>query len=126
MKRSARPASPAQHTGAPPTTTATPRFKPGDTVRVRSASPPGHVRTPFYCRGRTGTIERVCGRFGNPEELAYGRPGLPAIPLYRVRFSSRELWGDEAERALDAVEIEIFEHWLERPDERPSAADRNG
>lgn len=89
------------------------RYRPGDRVRVRAAYPPGHVRTPFYCRGHTGMVERLCGAFPNPEELAYNRPGLPAQPLYRVRFKSAELWADYRGRPDDAVEIEIFEHWLE-------------
>lgn len=89
------------------------RFKPGDRVKVRRAFPPGHIRTPYYCRGHTGTIERLCGAFPNPEELAYQRSGLPAQPLYRVRFASRDLWPDYAENGSDVVEIEIFQHWLE-------------
>jgi len=95
---------------APPTAA---RFRPGDRVRVLKAEPPGHVRTPYYCRGHAGMIERVCGAFPNPEELAYRRPGLPATPLYRVRFLSRELWPDYAENPADTLDIEIYEHWLE-------------
>lgn len=89
-------------------------FRVGDRVKVRAAYPPGHMRTPWYCRGRTGTIERLCGAFPNPEELAYNRPGLPAQPLYRVRFVSREVWLDYRESANDVIEIEIYQHWLER------------
>jgi nitrile hydratase len=92
---------------------AAPRFRPGDRVRVRAADPPGHVRTPYYCRGHVGVVERLCGSFPNPEELAYNRPGLPAQPLYRVRFPATELWADYAEDPADRVEIEIFQHWLE-------------
>lgn len=88
-------------------------FAVGDRVRVRVAFPPGHVRTPFYCRGKTGVIERLCGAFANPEELAYHRSGLPAQPLYRVRFAARELFAEYAEGNDDAVEIEIFQHWLD-------------
>ena len=54
---------------------ATARFRPGDRVRVRAAHPPGHIRTPYYCRGHVGVVERLCGAFANPEELAYNRPG---------------------------------------------------
>jgi nitrile hydratase subunit beta len=91
-----------------------PRFAVGERVRVRRADPPGHVRTPWYCRGHVGTIERLCGAFANPEELAYNRPGLPAQPLYRVRFRSAELWPDYRGGAGDVVEIEILQHWLEK------------
>jgi nitrile hydratase subunit beta len=88
-------------------------FQPGDRVRVRRAFPPGHLRTPFYIRGWTGEIERICGAFANPEELAYNRPGLPRQPLYRVRFRQAELWPDYAGPATDTIEIEIYQHWLE-------------
>jgi nitrile hydratase subunit beta len=92
---------------------ATARFRPGDRVRVRTAYPPGHVRTPYYCRGHVGVVERLCGAFANPEELAYNRPGLPAQPLYRVRFNALELWPDYREDPSDVVEIELYQHWLE-------------
>ncbi len=89
------------------------RFRPGDRVRVRIAYPIGHVRTPWYVRGKSGVIERVCGSFPNPEELAYARAGLPALPLYRVRFLQRELWPDYAGPSGDVLEAEIYQHWLQ-------------
>ncbi|MBX6320319.1 MAG: nitrile hydratase subunit beta [Rhodospirillaceae bacterium] len=90
-----------------------PRFDRGAPVRVRRADPPGHVRTPWYIRGRRGVVERVCGRFRNPEELAYGRSGEPVVPLYRVRFAQKEVWPDYAGPAHDTVDVDIYEHWLE-------------
>jgi nitrile hydratase len=90
-----------------------PRFKPGDAVTVRRAYPPGHLRTPHYIRGKAGVVERICGSFANPEELAYGRNGLPALPLYRVRFAQRQVWPDYTGGTGDSVDIEIYEHWLE-------------
>jgi len=69
------------------------------------------VRTPVYVRGHRGVVERVVGDFPNPEELAYGRDGLPERALYRVRFSQEELWGE----GTDTVEVEIYENWLEAP-----------
>ncbi len=89
------------------------RFAPGDKVRVRRTHPPGHIRTPYYVRGKTGVVERICGRFRNPEELAYARDGEPALPLYRVHFDQGGLWPDYAGRAGDSIEVEIYEHWLE-------------
>ena len=93
--------------------TIAPQFRAGDAVKVRAAYPIGHVRTPFYVRGKRGVIERICGAFANPEELAYGRPGLPPQPLYRVRFLQRDVWPDYAGRPDDVVEVEIYQHWLE-------------
>jgi nitrile hydratase len=94
--------------GEPP-----PQFSPGDRVRVRVAFPLGHVRTPYYVRGATGVIERCCGSFGNPEELAHGRPGEPRQPLYRVRFRQKDLWPDYRGAGDDTLEVEIYQHWLE-------------
>ena len=85
----------------------------GDPVRVREAWPPGHIRTPAYVRGRAGAVVAVLGRFPNPEELAFHRPGLPAPMLYRVRFPQSALWPDYAGAAADSVDVEIYEHWLE-------------
>lgn len=90
----------------------TARFRPGDRVRVRTAFPPGHVRTPFYTRGRTGEVLDLLGAYRDPEALAYGRSGEPPRPLYRVRFAQDELWG-VAEVMHDDVVCDLFEHWLE-------------
>ena len=91
----------------------TPRFAPGDRVAVRGSGSPGHVRTPYYVRGRVGVVERVCGPYANPEELAYGRDGLPRRPLYRVQFRQADLWPDYPGPAADCVDVEVYEHWLE-------------
>ncbi len=90
------------------------RFRAGDNVRVAERFPrQGHIRTPFYIRGKRGTIERICGQFRNPEALAFGKPGMPAQVLYRVRFAQTHVWPDYAGNAADTVDVEIFEHWLE-------------
>ena len=90
----------------------TPRFGIGDKVAVRFAEPPGHIRTPYYIRGKAGIVERICGAFANPEELAYGRSGRPEEALYRVRFKLPEVWPDYEGLPHDSVDIEIYEHWL--------------
>ena len=89
------------------------RFAAGDRVKVLRAFPQGHVRTPYYIRGHVGEIERVCGAFPNPEELAFGRSGEPRVPLYRVRFRQKEVWPDYRGADADVLEIEIYEHWLD-------------
>lgn len=82
-------------------------------VRVKCMTPPGHIRTPWYLRGKSGVIERSLGEFGNPEHQAYGHIG-DRKPLYRVRFTMAEIWGDAAERPNDTIDAEIYGHWLER------------
>jgi nitrile hydratase len=89
------------------------RFAAGDRVRVRRAFPPGHVRTPYYLRGCAGVVERVCGAYPNPEELAYGRDGLPPEPLYRVRFRQKDIWPEYSGGANDTLDVEVYQHWLE-------------
>jgi nitrile hydratase len=88
------------------------RFAPGDRVRVRAVFPPGHVRTPYYIRGKAGVIERVLDAFANPELAAYGHDG-PKQRLYRVRFRQTEVWPDYAGPDSDTLDVEIYEHWLE-------------
>ena len=89
------------------------RYAVGDRVRVRKAYPPGHVRTPFYIRGKEGVISRLVAEHPNPEERAYGRPGLPVLPVYWVRFQQSEIWPDYAGPGHDTAEVDIQEHWLE-------------
>ena len=90
------------------------RFDVGDRVFVKRSMPPGQRRTPYYIRGKHGVVERVCGAFPNPEELAYGFDGEPKRVLYRVRFLQKDVWPDYAGPDRDFLEIEIYEHWLER------------
>ena len=90
-----------------------PRYADGDRVRVRKVDAPGHIRTPWYIRGHTGVVERFCGYYKNPEELAYFRPGTPMKALYRVRFRQSEVWPNYAGASADTLDIDIYEHWLE-------------
>jgi hypothetical protein len=94
-------------------------FRIGQSVRVRRAWPPGHVRTPHYVRGKAGVIDDIAGHFANPEELAYGRGGLPRQALYRVRFRQAELWADYRGPARDSAVVDLLEHWLEPAEDRP-------
>ena len=87
-------------------------FKQGDPVRVIDSPPPGHRRTPYYIRGKVGEIERICGEFPNPEELAYGFDGLPKRTLYRVRFRQKDVWLVYSGPTEDTVDVDIYEHWL--------------
>jgi len=90
-----------------------PVFSAGTRVRVRKVDAPGHIRTPWYIRGHVGVIERYCGEFKNPEELAYFRPGTPLKALYRVRFVQQDVWPNYPGPAADTLDIDLYEHWLE-------------
>jgi nitrile hydratase subunit beta len=88
------------------------RFKPGDRVLVKMEDRPGHIRTPWYVRGKRGWVERVYGEFRNPESLAYGGDGLPKRPLYLVGFDQSQVW-TKYSAPKDKLFIDIYEHWLE-------------
>lgn len=90
----------------------TARFAPGDGVRVEQRETSGHTRAPGYIRGKSGMVERICGAFGNPEALAYGRSAAE-VPLYRVRFPQRAVWRDYGGSPCDTIDVELYEHWLE-------------
>ena len=89
------------------------KFQIGDKVVVREEYRLGHIRTPFYIRGKSGVIADSVGEFENPERLALGEEGVPKQPLYRVRFKQREAWPAYAGPEGDTLDIEIYEHWLE-------------
>ncbi len=87
----------------------------GDTVAVRRAFPPGHVRTPYFIRGKTGIVDQVVGAFCNPEELAYGHVDTEPLTLYRVRFNQLDLWVDYDGSSRDSLIVDIYENWLDAP-----------
>lgn len=91
---------------------ATGKFKAGDRVKVKFEDRPGHLRTPWYIRGKTGWIERVYGDFLNPEALAFGRDGLPKKTLYLVAFNHADVF-EKSKGAGDKVLVDIYDHWLE-------------
>jgi nitrile hydratase len=88
------------------------KFKPGDRVTVKREDRPGHIRTPWYIRGKTGRIEKIHGEFLNPESLAYGRDGLPQQTLYLVAFNQGEVWETYSGDG-DKLLVDIYEHWLD-------------
>lgn len=85
----------------------------GASVRVRVATSDRHNRTPTYVQGRTGVVTRHVGRFGDPESLAYGGDGQPLRELYHVDFRMRDLWPDYDGPDEDAVEVGLYDNWLE-------------
>ncbi|MEM9386138.1 MAG: SH3-like domain-containing protein [Pseudomonadota bacterium] len=89
-----------------------PRFAVDQRVRIADRTPSVHHRVPWYAKGRVGTIERVCGMHGQPEQFIRG-DGEPLTRLYRVRIPQRDLWANYAGAPDDVLELEVFEHWLE-------------
>jgi nitrile hydratase len=87
------------------------RFAPGDQVRTRAAAVAHHTRLPGYARGKIGRVERVHGAHVFPDAHAQGLGEQPQW-LYTVRFTGRELWGNEAAEGL-YVSIDAWETYLE-------------
>jgi nitrile hydratase subunit beta len=88
-----------------------PRFQPGQRVRARNIHPAGHTRLPRYARGKQGTIDRHRGAFVFPDTNAHFLGEKPQH-VYSVRFTARELWGDEVS-PRDAVYIDMWDDYLE-------------
>jgi nitrile hydratase subunit beta len=99
--------------GAPASreSTSTARFKLDQTVRARNMNPTGHTRLPRYARGKVGTIVRQHGVFVFPDTSAHFLGENPQH-LYSVRFTARELWGEDASRH-DTVHVDMWEDYLE-------------
>ena len=87
------------------------RFRVGDTVRARNINPTGHTRLPRYARGHVGVVERDHGAHVLPDTNAHGLGECPER-LYGVRFSARDLWGEEA-RAGDSVHLDLWDRYLD-------------
>jgi len=87
------------------------RFTIGQAVRARKINPAGHTRLPSYARGSVGVVDSIHGAHVFPDSNARLQGEQPQ-PLYSVRFSARELWG-EAAAARDTVYLGLWEDYLE-------------
>jgi nitrile hydratase len=90
---------------------ATPKFRVGDQVRARNINPTGHTRLPRYARGKLGTVERDQGVFVFPDTNAHFLGEKPQH-VYSVRFTARELWGEQA-GSQDAVYVNLWDDHLD-------------
>ena len=88
-----------------------PRFAVGQQVRARNINPLGHTRLPRYARAKTGVIDRDHGVFVFPDTNAHFLGEKPQH-VYSVRFSARELWGDQA-KPQDTVYLDMWDDYLE-------------
>lgn len=87
------------------------QFSIGEEVAVRAGPPEPHCRTPHYLRGKVGLIAEFVGVFADPSKLAFHKPGLPHLRLYRVRFRQRDLWPAYG-APNDWLYADIYETWL--------------
>ncbi len=92
-----------------------PRYQVGDMVRVKDEQSTGHTRVPGYAHGHIGSIEIYHGVhvFADTNALAPETGGeRRGEPLYSVRFTARELWGESA-NSRDSVSIDLWQPYLE-------------
>lgn len=87
------------------------RFRAGERVRTRSHRVDHHTRLPGYAHGKSGVIESVHGAHVFADAHAQGLGEQPQW-LYRVAFSGRELWGDDAAPG-SSVALDAWESYLE-------------
>jgi hypothetical protein len=87
------------------------KFKVGDNVITRNINTLGHTRLPRYSRARRGVVACDHGVFIFPDSHAMG-PDRKPQHLYSVRFTARELWGDQASER-DSVHLDMWDDYLE-------------
>jgi nitrile hydratase len=88
-----------------------PRFAVGDTVRVRAWHPAGHTRAPRYVQGKQGVIVRYDGLHNYPDVEAH-HGGKVVDPVYSVRFTAAELWGEGGEENAH-MHVDLYDRYLE-------------
>jgi nitrile hydratase beta subunit len=89
-----------------------PRFRSGDRVVARTINPTGHTRLPRYARGKRGVIVEDHGVWVFADSSGTGQ-GLNPQHVYGVRFEARELWGEAAAPAGDAVFLDLWDDHLD-------------
>jgi len=87
-----------------------PRFQIGDPITVLNVHSRTHTRLPGYARGKRGVIDRLHGVHDFHDVLPDGQEAQPQ-PVYSVRFTAKELWGESAE-ANQKVYLDMWESYL--------------
>jgi len=54
------------------------RFRVGDTVKVSDLGKAGHIRTPFYVRGKVGEVSSSAASSSIPRTSRSGTPPVPS------------------------------------------------
>lgn len=88
-----------------------PAFDIGAEVVVRNLNEVTHNRLPGYLNKIKGVIAKQYGTFHDPADSAHRQVDTPHH-LYMVKFSSTDLWGDDAAEEFDLY-ADLFENYLE-------------
>lgn len=89
----------------------TPVFTVGDIVRVAGDSPTGHTRRARYIRGKTGTVTAAAGSYIYPDTAGNGLGDCPEH-VYTVKFTARELWGEETGDPAASIYFDVWEPYI--------------
>jgi nitrile hydratase beta subunit len=93
-------------------TSASAKFKPGQTVVVKNYHPSGHTRAARYLRGKHGVVDRVYDSFVFPDTNSKGEGENPAY-VYSVRFDAQEVWGPDTSEPNETIYFDLWEPYLE-------------
>ncbi len=86
------------------------RFEIGDKVRIKNRNPITHTRIPGYTKGKAGVVHLFHGTFHFNDAVAHGLEDHQNC--YSVKFTFRELWGDDYSET-DYVYIDMFDEYLD-------------
>ena len=89
---------------------AAPKFSIGDRVRTAAHMHSGHTRLPRYARDKVGEIILHHGGHVFPDTHG-AMAGEHPQHLYTVKFSARDLWGEEASEGA-SVTVDLWEGYL--------------
>ncbi|HUL90986.1 MAG TPA: SH3-like domain-containing protein [Burkholderiales bacterium] len=91
-----------------------PKFKAGDTVRIRDMADFFYTRCQTYTRGAVGTVTLAVYESPAAEDEAWDNTDKPEW-FYSVKFRQKDLWPDYPSAfPNDTVETEFSERWLEK------------
>lgn len=91
----------------------TPKFKVGDSVRIKDLPDIFYTRTMTYTRGAVGVITRLVYESPAAEDEAWDNTDKPEW-FYSICFKQRDLWPEYNEAfSNDTLETELSERWLE-------------
>jgi len=91
-----------------------PRFKAGDSVRIRNLPDFFYTRCQVYTRGAVGTVTLAVYESPAAEDEAWDNTDKPEW-FYSVMFRQKDLWPDYPDAfPNDTLETEFSERWLEK------------
>ena len=90
---------------------AAPRFAVGGQVRTRNINIEGHTRLPRYARDKIGVIVEDRGVFSFNDSAANEGDERPQH-VYSVRFTAREVWGENA-NPKDTLCLDLWDEHMD-------------